>query len=237
MDIDTTVLAWAIAAGIFSWLILMPMIRKIPFTIAKDWQQEAQKFAVGSDQATTSEPAELPKHLRMVFVLAAVVTSFCIFSTRGVSNDSVFFVGFVLCMLLLAFINVETQLLPDKVSLTVLWIGLVYQSVDGKGAEQISGAALGYALPYIASLAIRLATGREFLGYGDMKTFGMAGAWVGIDSMPTIFGVYVVSCIFVGIATKLMNRNNDIGYLSTGPMHFLATFAVGLGLNLGTPWA
>ena len=214
----------------------MPMIRQIPHRLEFGWRQEAANYTGAELPPLNAEPEPLPECTRFAFILASAIASFLIFSVRGVSTDLVFQAGFVLCVLLLAFINVETQILPDQVSLTVMWIGLVYQSVRGKGADQISGAALGYMVPYVISLVWRFLAKKEFVGGGDMKVFAMAGAWVGLKSMPTLFVVFCISGAVIGVVAKLTDRTGPNGFISTGPMHFLASLAVVLGFNFGSPW-
>jgi len=236
MNFSPEALTWSVIAGLFSWQVLMPMVRHIPYNLERGWHQEAENYTGTNLPANYSAPEPLPNRTRLAFVLLSALISFVIFTVRGVSTDTVFIDGYMLCMLLLAFINVETQLLPDQVSLTALWIGLVYQSLQGKGADQISGAAVGFMVPYIASFAIRIAAKKEFIGVGDMKVFGMAGAWLGLYAMPTIFSVFAISVFITGIGAELTKEKMLNGFISTGPMHFFASFCVVLGLNLGSPW-
>ena len=236
MTFNSEALTCSVVAGLFSWQILMPMIRQIPYNLERGWHEEAENYIGSKLPANYSTPEALPNRTRITFIIFSVISSFIIFTARGVSTDMVFKAGFMLCMLLLAFINVETQLLPDRVSLTVLWIGLVYQSLQGKGADQISGAAFGFMAPYVISLAIRIATRREFIGFGDMKVFAMAGAWLGLNSIPTIFAIFTITVAITGFGTKLTKEKKHNRFISTGPMHYLASLCVTLGLNLGSPW-
>ena len=84
-------------------------------------------------------------------------------------------------LIALTFIDVDTQLLPDALTLPLLWIGLFF-SVIGGGVEArnaIIGALAGYLSLWSVYQAFRLATGKEGMGYGDFKLLAALGAWLG----------------------------------------------------------
>ncbi len=104
----------------------------------------------------------------------------------------------------LAFIDLQHQLLPDDITLPVLWLGLL-ASIGGvftNPVDSILGAAFGYLSLWSIYQAFRLITGKEGMGYGDFKLFALFGAWLGWQSLPLI--VLLSSVVGAVTATVLL---------------------------------
>ena len=86
-----------------------------------------------------------------------------------------------------AMIDLRTTLLPDSLTLPLLWLGLL-AAVAGAGfttpADAILGAAAGYGILWVIYHAFRILTGKEGMGYGDFKLLAALGAWVGWQGLP-----------------------------------------------------
>lgn len=109
---------------------------------------------------------------------------------------------FAWALLALAAIDFDTQLLPDAITLPLLWLGLLVNSagvfVDLHTA--VYGAAAGYLSLWSIYWSFRLATGKEGMGFGDFKLLGMIGAWLGWQSLPLVLlGASAVGAV-VGIS-------------------------------------
>jgi leader peptidase (prepilin peptidase)/N-methyltransferase len=91
--------------------------------------------------------------------------------------------GLVLTWMLIALsgIDLRTQLLPDQLTLPLLWLGLLLSvfAIFVGSAASILGAALGYLSLWSVYWLFKLATGKEGMGYGDFKLLGALGAWMG----------------------------------------------------------
>ena len=92
------------------------------------------------------------------------------------------FTGFVIAM---SGIDLRTTLLPDGLTLPLMWIGLLISLVPLFVAPDsaILGAALGYTSLWLVYQGFRLLTGKEGMGYGDFKLLAAIGAWCGISSL------------------------------------------------------
>jgi leader peptidase (prepilin peptidase) / N-methyltransferase len=93
---------------------------------------------------------------------------------------------FTWALLALTMIDLETQLLPDSITLPLLWLGLL---VNVKGmfvplSSAVIGAAAGYLALWAVYHAFRLLTGKEGMGYGDFKLLAALGAWFGWQMLP-----------------------------------------------------
>jgi leader peptidase (prepilin peptidase)/N-methyltransferase len=116
----------------------------------------------------------------------------------------------LLCWSLIALsgIDLDHQLLPDAITLPLLWLGLAF-ALLGDGSARFTvladlesavlGAILGYLSLWTVYHAFRLVTGKEGMGYGDFKLLAALGAWLGWQALPVI----VLLSAFVGALTGI----------------------------------
>jgi leader peptidase (prepilin peptidase)/N-methyltransferase len=106
-------------------------------------------------------------------------------------------------LIALAFIDIDTQLLPDDLTLPLLWLGLLmsvlitpvpHAAVPVDLRSSLLGAMAGYGALWAVFHLFRLATGKEGMGYGDFKLLAAIGAWLGWKILPLV----VVLSSFVG---------------------------------------
>lgn len=141
---------------------------------------------------------------------------------------------FIWGMIALTFIDFDTQLLPDSITLPLLWMGLLLNLggtfTDLKSA--VIGAAAGYLSLWAVYWAFKLATGKEGMGYGDFKLLAAVGAWLGWQMLPlTILASSMVGAV-VGIALIVFARHGRNIPIPFGP--YLAAAAV-IALFWGKP--
>jgi leader peptidase (prepilin peptidase)/N-methyltransferase len=140
----------------------------------------------------------------------------------GPTSQAVAALVFTWGLLALAFIDADTQLLPDDITLPLLWLGLVLSLggvfVDSQAA--ILGAAAGYLSLWLVYHAFRLLTGKEGMGRGDFKLLALFGAWMGWQTLPQIVLLSAVPGAVLGIALVLSGRTEREAPMPFGP--FLA---------------
>ncbi|MEW6330897.1 MAG: A24 family peptidase [Pseudomonadota bacterium] len=92
------------------------------------------------------------------------------------------------CLIALSFIDYDRQLLPDDITLPLLWSGLLLNvfAVFTPLSSAVIGAAGGYVFLWLVYQLFKLVTGKEGMGYGDFKLFAALGAWLGWQSLPLI---------------------------------------------------
>jgi leader peptidase (prepilin peptidase)/N-methyltransferase len=132
--------------------------------------------------------------------------------------------GFSAALLALAVIDWDTTLLPDDITLPLLWAGLIVAALQWNPAVDLPtalwGAVAGYLSLWLVYWAFKLATGKEGMGYGDFKLFAALGAWFGWPALvPMILMASVIGAI-IGIAMKFSGGLREGGYVPFGP--FLA---------------
>ncbi|WP_416274617.1 prepilin peptidase [Lamprobacter sp.] len=122
----------------------------------------------------------------------------------------------------LAVIDLDTQLLPDSLSLPLLWLGLLL-SLGGTFTDPSSailGAAAGYLLLWLVYQGFRLTTGKEGMGRGDFKLLALFGAWLGWQAVPQIILLSSLPGAIVGGALIASGRQQAGQPIPYGP--FLA---------------
>ena len=132
--------------------------------------------------------------------------------------------GFSAALVALAVIDWDTTLLPDDITLPLMWVGLVFAALRLNPAIGLSdalwGAVAGYMSLWGVYWAFKLVTGKEGMGYGDFKLFAALGAWFGWSALvPIILMASVIGAV-VGIAMKFSSGLREGGYVPFGP--FLA---------------
>ncbi|HWU53369.1 MAG TPA: A24 family peptidase [Tahibacter sp.] len=127
--------------------------------------------------------------------------------------------GIALSYLLIALsgIDFRTQLLPDNLTLPLLWLGLLLslQPLFVDPVDAILGASIGYLSLWTVYWAFKLATGKEGMGHGDFKLLGALGAWMGPRSLlPIILLSSLVGAILGSIilATRGKDRSTPIPF-------------------------
>jgi leader peptidase (prepilin peptidase)/N-methyltransferase len=91
-------------------------------------------------------------------------------------------------LIALSMIDIDHQLLPDSITLPVLWLGLILSlfPVFADMRSSLIGAAAGYLSLWTIYQLFRLLTGKEGMGFGDFKLLALLGAWMGWQSLPMI---------------------------------------------------
>jgi leader peptidase (prepilin peptidase)/N-methyltransferase len=119
----------------------------------------------------------------------------------------------------LAGIDFDTQLLPDDITLPLLWAGLTfnYFNVFASLHNAVAGAILGYLALWTVYWAFKLATGKEGMGYGDFKLLGALGAWFGWQMLPLIILLSSLVGAVVGISLMVFARHGRNVPIPFGP--------------------
>ncbi|MDR1967286.1 MAG: A24 family peptidase, partial [Burkholderiaceae bacterium] len=113
---------------------------------------------------------------------------------------------FAAILLALTLIDWDTTLLPDGLTLPLLWAGLIAAVLRWTGVavqDAVWGAVGGYLALWLVYWAFKLATGKEGMGYGDFKLFAALGAWFGWQALVPIILMASVIGAMVGVGLKL----------------------------------
>ena len=134
---------------------------------------------------------------------------------------------FAAMLVAMTLIDWDTTLLPDVLTLPLLWAGLIAADlrwIPVPLSDAVWGAVAGYMSLWLVYWAFKLATGKEGMGFGDFKLFAALGAWFGWQALvPIILMASVIGAV-VGIVMKLNSSLREGGQIPFGP--FLAMAGV-----------
>ena len=126
---------------------------------------------------------------------------------------------FIWATIALTFIDFDTQLLPDDITLPLLWGGLLLNLgggfIDLKSA--VIGAIAGYLTLWCVYWAFKLTTGKEGMGYGDFKLLSAIGAWFGWQMLPMVILLSSMVGAVVGISLIVFTRHGRNTPIPFGP--------------------
>jgi len=126
---------------------------------------------------------------------------------------------FVLALLTLTFIDLDTQLLPDDITLPLLWLGLLFNLNGGFTNIQsaIVGAAAGYLVLWSLYWLFKLITGKDGMGYGDFKMLAAIGAWFGWTMLPAVILLSSIAGSIIGIGLMAFAKKGRNTAIPFGP--------------------
>jgi leader peptidase (prepilin peptidase)/N-methyltransferase len=141
---------------------------------------------------------------------------------------------FVWTLIAMSFIDLDTQFLPDELTLPLMWLGLLI-NLDGTFVplrDAVIGAAAGYLFLWLVYWMFLAATGKEGIGYGDFKLLAALGAWMGWTMLPLIVLLSSVVGATFGLLMIALKRHHRDKPIPFGP--FLATAGL-IALLIGQP--
>jgi len=133
---------------------------------------------------------------------------------------------FTWTLITLSMIDAKTMLLPDNLTLPLMWLGIAvnYYGFFADLQSSVLGAMFGYLSLWSLFQVFKLITGKEGMGYGDFKILAAIGAWGGWQILP--FTVFVASTLgaIIGIILIVIQRNKESQPVPFGPWLALAGF-------------
>lgn len=118
----------------------------------------------------------------------------------------------VWALIALAVIDLNTQLLPDDITLPLLWLGLLINMTHGFTDihSAIFGAVAGYLSLWLVYWSFKIMTGKEGMGYGDFKLLAAIGAWLGWQMLPLVLlsSSLVGACVGIGLIVAAKRKND-----------------------------
>jgi leader peptidase (prepilin peptidase)/N-methyltransferase len=140
----------------------------------------------------------------------------------GAQPTTLLWCGFVAVLVALAGIDWDTTLLPDNLTLPLLWAGLAASAIGWTLplSQAVWGAVAGYLSLWSVYWFFKKATGKEGMGYGDFKLLAALGAWLGVQMiLPIVLGASILGAV-VGIFMKATGALREGRFVPFGP--FLA---------------
>lgn len=157
----------------------------------------------------------------LVELTSGLATAFILYHF-GITAIALYSVVFTWCLIALTGIDFHEQLLPDQITLPLLWLGL-FANLSGVFVplnEAVIGAIGGYLCLWSIYWLFKLVTGKEGMGYGDFKLLAALGAWMGWQMLPLIIILSSFVGAIVGIINIILKRQDKDVPMAFGP--FLA---------------
>ena len=128
-------------------------------------------------------------------------------------------VAFTFCLVSLTFIDIDHHLLPDRITLPLLWLGLLVntQNIFTSLESAVWGAILGYLSLWSVYWAFKIITKKEGMGYGDFKLLAALGAWCGAMALPLIILLSSVAGVIIAVALMATKKHHSGNPLPFGP--------------------
>jgi leader peptidase (prepilin peptidase) / N-methyltransferase len=137
----------------------------------------------------------------------------------GLTAQALAAMAFCAVLIALTGIDLDTQLLPDQLTLSLMWLGLLL-NIGGlftRLPDAVIGAAAGYLILWSVYWLFKLVTGREGMGYGDFKLLAALGAWFGWQALPAMLLVSSVAGAVIGIGLILFQGKDRRTAIAFGP--------------------
>ena len=156
----------------------------------------------------------------------------------GASWQGLYALLFTWCLIALTMIDYDHQLLPDSITLPLLWLGLLVNSTGAFVSlpEAVYGAAAGYMSLWTVYWLFKLVTGKEGMGFGDFKLLAAIGAWFGWKLLPLVILLSSAVGAVIGIALILLRRQDKTKPIPFGPYLAIAGWIAMLYGNDLTRW-
>ncbi len=144
----------------------------------------------------------------------------------GAGWDSVAYIALLWSLITLALIDFDTTLLPDSITLPLLWLGLIWHALlhSDQLSSAVWGAVIGYLALWTVYQGFKLLTGKEGMGFGDFKLLAALGAWFGVAALLPIILLSSICGAIIGIALQLLKLTERGRPIPFGP--FLAAAGI-----------
>ncbi len=138
----------------------------------------------------------------------------------------------------LTFIDLDKMLLPDQLTLPLLWGGLLFNLAGGfvPLADAVIGTMAGYLVLWSLYWAFKLLTGKEGMGYGDFKLLAALGAWLGWQALPIVLLLSSLAGAIIGIGLILLRNHQQGKPIPFGPYLAIAGWITLLWGDSITRW-
>ncbi len=187
-------------------------------TPIKPWQNipVLSYLMLGGKCAQCQHP--ISKRYPLIEIITAILT-FIVVWQLGLNMHAVVILCFTWALLTLTMVDFDHQLLPDSITLPLLWAGLI---INSNGlivtlSDALWGAIAGYMILWSVYWLFKLVTGKEGMGYGDFKLLGALGAWLGWQAIPMIILLSSIVGLIIGLTLIVLHKQKQDMPMPFGP--------------------
>lgn len=168
----------------------------------------------------------------LVELITGLLSAWCMhYFGFGIAAVAAIFFSFAL--IALSAIDIDTQLLPDDITLPFLWLG-IFVNIFGVFAtlqDAVIGAIAGYMSLWSIFWLFKICTGKDGMGYGDFKLLALLGAWMGWQALPVIIIASSLVGAVLGGAILLLQKQDKSQPFPFGPYLAVAGWLSFVGLT------
>ncbi len=210
----TTALLVGVPVGALSAMVLVPLARRLPHHLLAKWGASDP-----GELNLTSKRLEHKESLDWQLGAGLCLSPALALLNWGIGWFAVAAAIYCAILQVLARIDAQTRLLPDVLTLPLLWAGLLFHLSGGWVGldDAVAGAAAGYGLLWLIWAAFRGCTGRDGIGFGDLKLAAANGAWLGLEAMPWALLVASLTGCLAACLSWLAGRLKHSETLAFGP--------------------
>lgn len=160
----------------------------------------------------------ISKRYPLIEALSAVLGAYIGFR-YGLGFEGIGLLLLTWSLIALSFIDIDHHLLPDRITLPLLWLGLLLntQELFTTLSSAVWGAAMGYLVLWGVYWGFKLLTGKEGMGYGDFKLLGAIGAWGGVAVLPATILISSVVGVVLTLVIAALGKRSASEPLPFGP--------------------
>lgn len=196
-----------LAALAFAWALAVPL------------SLAAWRLPRELDGTPVARPLDVHRRYRLIFWIAVpLLAAGCVWRF-GATGAALAAIVCTLVLLTLAWIDAETGYLPDALTMPLLWLGLLVnlQGTFASLDHAVVGAVAGYLLLWCVYMVFLLLTGRQALGFGDLKLLAALGAWLGWMALPRMLIVAALLGLTVALVRRVSGKLAPGQAFSFGP--------------------
>lgn len=161
----------------------------------------------------------ISKRYPLVELTAGILSAFCLYQF-GLTYTAALSLLLTWCLIILTMIDIDHQLLPDSITLPLMWVGLVVNTsmqIFTTGESALYGAVFGYGSLWSVYWLFKVITGKEGMGFGDFKLLAALGAWMGWQMLPLVVILSSLVGAVIGIGGILIAGRDKNVPIPFGP--------------------
>ncbi len=145
-----------------------------------------------------------------IIELTSALISVLIVYKFGIEQQTIYYLLFMYAVIPLFMIDLKHQLLPDLITLPLLWVGLIFNITYGINLKDaVIGAVFGYLILWSIYWIFKFVRGIEGMGYGDFKLTAALGAWLGWQYIPDLLAIASISSIVTIVLLAIIKKKAD----------------------------
>lgn len=221
---------FAVIMGIISSVFLSFMIKTIPDKLYRSWQLKSLEILTQEAIPVMQPGLNIDiTHKKIFGIIVSILFILCALSSNSIT---IFFTYLVIIsiLLILIVIDYKTMLLPDELTIPLIWLGLLFNlhgMISGSLENSVYGAVVGYLSLWLVFWGFKLLTKKEGIGYGDFKLLSASLAVLGIQYLVPMLLISSLLGIVYFIIMTIWNKTHKT------PINFKENGAIPFGPYLG----